>query len=240
MRTFGSVLGLSLVLLIGHITVADAQAPAKRYGIGIYGVLQQPVGTLKKWYNSSPEGAAQLTYVVSSKTMAEVEFHYSKLTDAGLKDREFTWFNGIGAANKTKVRSPSAKAKMWMASLVVNGVRNFVPDKAHGGVPYITAGIGFYKYRHDVSGLIWPGQVGTAIKTDAQSMLEPIKDYETALSMNIGLGVYFKTSDHFAVDLRARWNLSMGQLRPFEDWGILQTFPIQSVNVMVGFKYFWK
>jgi hypothetical protein len=91
-----------------------------------------------------------------------------------------------------------------------------------------------------VSGLIWPGQSGAAIKTDAQNTLEPIKDYETALSMNVGLGAYFRTSERFVVDMRVRWNVSMGQLRPFEDWGLLQTFPIQSVNFMIGFKYFWK
>jgi hypothetical protein len=58
--------------------------------------------------------------------------------------------------------------------------------------------------------------------------------------MNVGLGAYFRTSEHFAMDLRVRWNVSMGQLRSFEDWGILNTFPIQSVNFMIGFKYFWK
>jgi opacity protein-like surface antigen len=238
MRTFVRILGLCLVGV--SVVIPSAQAETGQFGLGMYGSVLQPVGTLKNWYNTSPNGIVQLTYVVSPKTMAEVEVHYTKLKDAGLKDREFIWHNGTGAANKSLIKSPNAKAKMWMGSLTVNGLRSFRPDKPHGGVPYIAAGIGFYKYRHDVSGLIWPGQSGAAIKTDAQNTLEPIKDYETALSMNVGLGAYFRTSERFVVDMRVRWNVSMGQLRPFEDWGLLQTFPIQSVNFMIGFKYFWK
>ncbi len=235
MRTFIRILGLWCIVLAAVVT--SAQAETGQFGLGLYGSVLQPVGTFKNWYSTSPNGIAQLTYVVSPKTMAEVEFHYAKFKDAGLKDREFIWHNGSGAANKSLVKSPNAKAKMWMGSLLVNGVRSFKADKPHGGVPYIAAGIGFYKYRHDVSGLIWPGQSGTAIKTDSQNMLQPIKDYETALSMNVGLGAYFRTSAHFVVDMRVRWNVSMGQLRSFEDWGLLQTFPLQSVNFMIGFKY---
>jgi len=238
MKRFVWVLGLWSIVLVA--VVSSAQAASGQYGLGLYGSVLQPVGTLKKWYSTSPNGAVQLAYAISPKTMAEVEFHYAKFKDAGLKDRAFTWFNGTGAANRSLVKSPGAKAKMWMGSLLVNGVRNFRADKPHGGVPYLSAGIGFYKYRHDVSGLIWPGQSGTAIKTDSQNMLEPIKDRETALSMNVGLGAYFRTSEQFVVDMRVRWNVSMGQLRSFEDWGFVQTFPLQSVNFMIGFKYFWK
>ncbi len=232
------VLGVALVLLIGSGAVSDVQAQDSRYGIGIYGAMMQPLGALKDWYNTSPEFIGQLTYVVSARTLTEVEFHYTMLSDSGLGDRTFTWYNGLGAANGKKVRSPSAKADMYMASLLVNGLRTFKDDEVGRGIPYIAAGIGFYRYKHDVEGLIWPGQVGTAIKTDTQSMLEATTDQDVALSINAGLGMHYRTSETFMVDFRLRWNVSMGELRPYEDWALEKTFPIQSLNFMVGIKYF--
>lgn len=231
-----SVLGV--VLLLGFASTPGAEAQESRYGLSIYGSMLQPVGPLKGWYNISPAFIGQLTYVVSPRTMTEVEFHYTMLSDAGLDGREFVWHNGLGAANGSKVKSPGAKADMWIASLLVNGLRTFKPDEAGQTVPYIVAGIGFYKYNHEVSGLIWPGQVGNQIKTDAQSRLEPTQDTDAALSINTGLGFYHRTSERFLVDVRLRWNVSMGELRPYEDWGLKKTFPIYSLNLMVGFKYF--
>ena len=232
------VLGVALALLVAFGPVSDARAQDSRYGIGIYGAVMQPLGVLKDWYNTSPEFIGQLTYVVSPRTLTEVEFHYTMLSDSGLSDRTFTWYNGLGAANNQKVKSSSAKADMYMASLLVNGLRTFKDDEVGRGIPYIAAGIGFYRYKHDVEGLIWPGQVGSAIQTDTQSMLEPTTDQDVALSINAGLGMYYRTSETFMVDFRLRWNVSMGELRPYEDWDLQKTFPIQSLNFMVGIKYF--
>ena len=124
---FRSVLGVVLLFGFGFAPTSRVQAQESRYTFGIYGSMLQPLGTLKGWYNISPSFIGQLTYVVSPRTMTEVEFHYTKLSDAGLDGREFVWHNGLDAANGSKVKSPTAKANMWIASLVVNALRNTVP-----------------------------------------------------------------------------------------------------------------
>ena len=232
------VLGAFILFGLGITSAALAQE--MRYALGVHGSMLRPAGPLKGWYNISPAFVGQLTYQVSDRTMTEVEVTYSPLTDAGLSDRQFTWHNGLGAANGTRIKSPGAEANMWIGGIVVNGLRSLKPDEVGQSVPYIAAGIGFLRYTHEVSGLIWPGQVGEQIRTDAQGMVETTVDEDVALSINTGLGFYRRTSDQFLVDFRVRWNVSMGELRPYEDWELKKTFPIFSFNLMVGVKYFMR
>ena len=234
----GSVLGVYFLFGLGLAPASQAQE--LRYAFGVHGSMLRPAGPLKGWYNISPAFVGQLTYQVSDRTMTEVEVTYSPLADAGLSDRSFTWHNGLGAANGSSVKSPGAEASMWIGGIVVNGLRTFKPDEAGQSVPYIAAGIGFLKYTHEVSGLIWPGQVGEQIRTDSQGTVETTVDEDVALSINTGLGFYRRTSDQFLVDFRIRWNVSMGELRPYEDWDLKKTFPIFSFNLMVGIKYFMR
>jgi hypothetical protein len=232
----GSVLGVYFLFGLGLVPASQAQE--LRYALGVHGSMLRPAGPFKGWYNISPAFVGQLTYQVSDRTMTEVEVTYSPLADAGLSDRSFTWHNGLGAANGSSVKSPGAEASMWIGGIVVNGLRTFQPDEPGRSVPYIAAGIGFLKYTHEVSGLIWPGQVGEQIRTDSQGMKESTVDEDVALSINTGLGFYRRTSDKFLVDFRIRWNVSMGELRPYEDWDLKKTFPIFSFNLMVGIKYY--
>ena len=234
----GSVLGVYYLFGLGLAPASQAQE--LRYALGVHGSMLRPAGPLKGWYNISPAFVGQLTYKVSDRTMTEVEVTYSPLADAGLSGRSFTWHNGLGAANGSSVKSPGAEASMWMGGIVVNGLRTFRPDEVGRSVPYLAAGIGFLKYTHEVSGLIWPGQVGEQIRTDSQSTVETTVDEDVALSINTGLGFYRRTSDQFLVDFRIRWNVSMGELRPYEDWELKKTFPIFSFNLMVGIKYFMR
>ncbi len=234
----GSVLGVYYLFGLGLAPASQAQE--LRYALGVHGSVLRPAGPLKGWYNTSPAFVGHLTYQVSDRTMTEVEVTYSPLSDAGLSGRSFTWHNGLGAANGSSVKSPGAEASMWMGGIVVNGLRTFQPDEPGRSVPYIAAGIGFLKYTHEVSGLIWPGQVGEQIRTDSQSTVETTVDEDVALSINTGLGFYRRTSDKFLVDFRIRWNVSMGELRPYEDWDLKKTFPIFSFNLMVGIKYFMR
>ena len=231
---------LGAFFLFGLGITSAAQAQDMRYALGVHGSMLRPAGPLKGWYNISPAFVGQLTYKVSDRTMTEVEVTYSPLTDAGLSDRQFTWHNGLGAANGSRIKSPGAEANMWIGGIVVNGLRSLKPDEVGQSVPYIAAGIGFLRYTHEVSGLIWPGQVGEQIRTDAQGMVETTVDEDVALSINTGLGFYRRTSDQFLVDFRVRWNVSMGELRPYEDWELKKTFPIFSFNLMVGVKYFMR
>lgn len=232
------VLGAFFLFGLGITSATHAQE--MRYALGVHGSMLRPAGPLKGWYNISPAFVGQLTYQVSDRTMTEVEVTYSPLTDAGLSDRQFTWHNGLGAANGSRIKSPGAEANMWIGGIVVNGLRSLKPDQVGQSVPYIAAGIGFLRYTHEVSGLIWPGQVGEQIRTDAQGMVETTVDEDVALSINTGLGFYRRTSDQFLVDFRVRWNVSMGELRPYEDWELKKTFPIFSFNLMVGVKYFMR
>ena len=43
-------------------------------------------------------------------------------------------------------------------------------------------------------------------------------------------------SDKAALDVRVRNNLVMGELRPFELWGVKKTFPFNLIDVGVGLK----
>jgi opacity protein-like surface antigen len=85
-----------------------------------------------------------------------------------------------------------------------------------------------------VSGLLWPGQ-----KNALTQELESFTDQRYALGFNAGLGVEAFVIDNVAVDLRGRYNFVIGQLRPLEDWGLSETFPLQLLDIGAGIKFYF-
>ena len=81
------------------------------------------------------------------------------------------------------------------------------------------------------------GQTGTSIDNSILNL--PYEDKLAALTFSLGGGVSIVGSEHFLVDLRLRYNAILGELRPLEDWGLEKSFPMQALDVAVGFKYFW-
>ena len=106
-------------------------------------------------------------------------------------------------------------------------------------MPYLTLGAGLYDYSSKVSGLIFPGQVpsGSGAPPDPTVIQEPINDTRTSFSANFGGGVQFGLGDKAALDLRVRYNVVMGELRPFLVWGVEKTFPFNLIDIGVGFKF---
>ena len=72
-------------------------------------------------------------------------------------------------------------------------------------------------------------------------LLEAFSDTRTALGVNVGFGVEGFIFDNISVDLRGRYNVLLGELRPMEAWGIEgQTFPMQFWNVRAGMRFYFK
>ena len=71
---------------------------------------------------------------------------------------------------------------------------------------------------------------------DPTILMEPITDTRTALSFNAGTGVQFAIGEKASLDLRLRYNLVLGELRPFLAWDIEKTFPFHLLDIGVGFK----
>jgi opacity protein-like surface antigen len=101
-----------------------------------------------------------------------------------------------------------------------------------------------------VEDLVWPGQ---AVAVTGASSLDPTggpgpdnsltlptsHDRRAALTVNAGLGLEAFIISNVSLDLRARYHLTIGDLRPFNDFGLFQTFPIQQFDIGAGFKFYF-
>ena len=226
---------LRAVCLIGAILMAASGAEALekgQSGIGFFGSANIPVFKFGKWYSASPKLGMSYNYAITPKAIAEVEYHYSKMRGGGLEDKAFTW-----AVDKQPYRSPGVEQQMWFHSFMASALIHKGEVKARGAMPYLTGGVGFFGYSHRVEGLIFPAQTGDTL--DQSQLMEPYEDRWAALTFSLGGGLSIASSERFLVDLRLRYNIIMGELRPLEDWQMRKAFPIQALDLLIGFKYFW-
>ncbi len=230
MKVWRSVcpVGLALALMASPSEAVQV----KRSGIGVFGSLNMPVAKFKSWYSASPKMGVSYNYAASSRIITEVEYHYAKMQGGDLKSRTFVW-----AVDKQAHNSPEATQKMTFNSLAANALFHYGSLEERRARLYLMGGIGYYGYSNRVSGLIFPGQSGTTF--DPTVKLNPFKDEGAAMTFAMGAGVSIPTSDRLLLDVRARYNFILGELRPLEEWGILKTFPIMALDFVVGFKYFW-
>lgn len=226
---------MKVVCAIGAILIAVSGVQAfeiGQSGIGFFGSAQVPMFNFGKWYSVSPKLGVSYNYVVTPKIVAEIEYHYSKMGGGDLAERKFKW-----SVDSNDHLSPQVSQKMAFNSLAASGLVHFRELGSSGTKPYLTGGLGFYWYQNKVSGLVFPGQTGTTL--DTSLVLPAYEDDWPALTMTFGVGASIVTSARFLIDVRGRYNIILGELRPLEDWGLLKTFPLQAFDLVVGFKYFW-
>ncbi len=225
----------SLLFLTG---TTSAQEMGSHWGIGAFLDYNRSMFQLKDWYESGRgEVGAVFTYTVNPRLSVEVEYHRSKFNNGTLEARAFTW-----SVDGNEYVSPHAVSQMQINSFLVNAIiRGGGSGILQRGryAPYLTVGTGFYDYKTDVQGLIFPGQKSEPL--DQTLQIEPFSDTRTALGANMGLGVEAFAFDNISVDLRVRYNVLLGELRPMEAWGLSgQTFPLQFWNLRGGLRFYFE
>ncbi len=142
----------SLLLCTSSAYARDAVG---QWGIGGFFSYHMPLTTLSDWYGNTPKYGGSISYVVSPRLTTEVEFHRSVFSNSALPDKTFDY-------RGRQIVSPAADSKMRFLSLSSNWLWYFKSSEGRelaGGQrsPYLMLGVGFYDYKQEVSGLIYPG-----------------------------------------------------------------------------------
>lgn len=226
---------LSLVLLGGLPFSSDAQVAGTR-GFGVHASYNMPTFALKEHYSSGGlKAGALFAYVMDETWTAEVEANFAQYSGGDVEDAEFTW-----NVDGNSYASPNAESTMTWITASIAFLYHLDQGASKlgvgGGAPYLSFGTGFYSYNNEVSGLIWPGQKSEPLDKDL--VLQPIEDRRVALTVNVGLGVEYFTSQSFAIDIRSSYNVSLGNLRPREAWGVQEAWPLQNLDIGVRLKFY--
>ncbi len=224
------------VFLMTSISTMDAQA--RKWGVGTFLSWNNPVGKLGDQFGPAPKYGASWQYLISPRLYLEVEYHYSKWKRGKLVDRTFTW-----SVDGQDYLSPRAEATMKMNSMMFNLLifhQELPSFKGKDFTYYFTVGGGFHDYKAARRNFIYPEQKAEPI--DKTLVLQDQIDTRAALTGNIGFGVQAFAIDNVAIDIRARYHVMMGDIRPMWDWGIPnKAFPMMLFDIGAGAKfYFWK
>ncbi len=223
---------LGLLLLLLAVSALTSNAEVGSWGVGAFVDYDVPTRGFAQWYGSGTKWGLTASYVPAERITVEAEFHRVELKNGDIEDLTFTWSDGKAYA------SPNAQSDMAINSLLINAIvrlgQHGQAFQASSFAPYVAVGSGFYRYKNDVSGLLWPLQ-----KNQLVTEMEAFRDQRFALGFNAGLGVEAFVIKNVAVDLRVRYNMMIGDLRPMEDWGISETFPMQAVDVGAGLKLYF-
>ena len=231
MRRF-VLIGCAVGCLFG--TTGQVSGQVGTFGVGGFFDFYVPLFNFRDMYDNGAKFGGSVHYRFHKGKIAEVEFHHARFNDGSLQTRTFPFSDG------NNYTSPNAKADMTFNSVNVNWLFALKEDGfGRGSVPYLTFGTGLNDYSSKVSGLIFPGQIpsGPAAPPDATIIQESINDTRTSFSASFGAGVLFGVGDNAAIDLRLRYNVVMGELRPFLVWGVEKTYPFNLIDVGVGFKF---
>ncbi len=221
-------------LVVMWAAPSPAFAKGEVWGMGGFFNLHQPLRGFGDWYSKSPQVGVALTYAGSSRAAVEIEYHRSTQDHGSLEKRTFVWSED----NRPYV-SPNARSRIALNAVTVNGLLFARPrpveTHARGSTPYMAVGAGLYKYVSSVSGLYWPGQ-----KKALTLLLDPFKDRRVSLGFFLGAGAEMFISGRVSLDLRARYHVALGNLRPMEAWGLKETFPLQMIDAGAGIKLYFK
>jgi hypothetical protein len=223
------------VMLLGS-AAAEAQESARRLGIGGFLDYNRPILGMSKRYSQAVKMGGTISYVSSARTTVEMEYQYSKFGSGKLAGKTFVW-----QVDKNSYASPNARSDMKLQSGMINVLvrkhaqNAFVRSKA---TPYLAFGTGFFHYVARDTGLVYPGQSRTPLNTAIT--MAPARDRRTALTVSVGAGFELFASEAFAFDLRGRYNFVLGELRPFEDWGISKAPSLNMIDIGVGLKFYFK
>lgn len=231
------VLILAGIVLLASVGLSEAQQ-ARKWGVGSFLSLNAPMGRLGDQFGPSSKYGLNWQYLLSDRLHFELEYHHSKWDNGKLADKTFTW-----GVDGNDYESPLAVHEMKMNGVALNLLifHQEIPSfRAKDFAYYIQVGAGFYDYKAERRNFIYPGQ--TSPPLDPTLVLQPQIDTKAALSAHFGLGIQAFAFENIALDLRARYHVMMGDVRPMYDWGLkLKTFPMMLLDAGVGLKfYFWK
>jgi hypothetical protein len=213
-----------------HDILAQKLTQIRTFGVSPQACL--PVGNLGNWYPITPGIGVTGQFFLSAALHIELQYVYAHFPDGSVASNSFFW-----PVDKQYYTSPQAKAEMNLHSISVNflfrGVEKHIFNRQW--VPFIMLGSGFYAFNNSVSGLIYPGQ-GTR-PLNKSLLLPATEDQQVALGANLGVGFEHPLLSRVDLDFRIRYQLVLGNIRSFEDWGITETFPLQMVNFELGVRY---
>ncbi len=226
------------LLLLTSASTVDAQKPVKRWGVGTFLAYNSPLFSLRDQYGGGSKYGLTWHYSLTPRVYIEAEYHHSEFNHGKLEGATFTW-----TVDGKEYESPNATADMKFNSGLVNLLIFHQEEpsfKSGDFVYYIQVGGGFYDYKAERRNFVYPGQKTKPL--DSTVVLPPQLDTRAALSAQVGLGVQAFAFDKIAVDLRARYHIVMGDVRPMIAFGVdKKTFPIQLLDIVGGLKfYFWK
>ena len=93
---------------------------------------------------------------------------------------------------------------MDVKGITINGVWNLLNSSRSKLVPYLTGGIGYHHFTHQVSGLIWPGQLEQPL--DPTLLIRPYEISRNERLAYIGGGIAYHLSKQSTIDFYVRWN----------------------------------
>jgi hypothetical protein len=247
--------GLAVCLAILALAQPSGAQEAGRWAIGGSFALNSPIN-FKDYMGATSKYGVSFSYVVSPRVTVEAEYQRMKDESGGLENNDFLWFIDNRRYIDPDVDHNVSWNNVSFNSIIRIGNRPMLTAEQWN--PYLTVGGGFYHYNSVVTNLIWPGQalavpsatVGTSLGVvdatnptglgpdDALEFPEQ-HDKRAALSLNVGLGLEAFIISNVSLDLRARYHMSVGDLRPYNDWGMLQTFPLQQFDVGAGVKFYF-
>jgi hypothetical protein len=172
-----------------------------------------------------------------------VEYSRANFVHGKLETTPFVW-----SVDNNKYLSPNGSSTMRINSYMINAM--VYPGQANQSHAYkskdyrwyFLIGGGYADYKMVNKNFIYPGQTGGATRTlDPTKLMETQVDKRMALAANLGAGMEAFISDSWALDVHARYNIIVGEIRPLLLWKMERIFPIQLVDLGVGMKfYFWR
>jgi hypothetical protein len=226
---YGLLLSIGLLLVLA----TTAMAQGSRYGLGVFFDRSVPVSGFHNRYEPGQIYGVVLDYRSSNRTTLEFEYHHMTIEGGKIEGQAFTW-----PIDKKSYLSPEANSRFNLNSFVINALAHLQQRKSGEDMqllPYIAVGAGYYDYQDHVSGLIFPGQKFEPLDATIQ---EDFEDEHTALGGSFGLGMTI-VQGRFGLDLRGRYNVILGDLRPLEAWGFAGVFPITILDLRTTFKMYW-
>jgi hypothetical protein len=213
-----------LLLTLGDVAPAFGDLTGA-WGGGVFGDLVVPALGFRKSYTDTYKVGASIHYGMSPRKIAEVEYHYSKWNKGEIENKTF-----LRAGQQ--VSSPNAKATLRIQGLLANFLIGLKREGfgGKGGKPYAMFGTGFYEYVPFVGGLRYP--LNPAIE------LVSTREKKRALAIVTGVGAMIGLGPKAGLDLRARYNLVLGELRPYFQWGIDKAYPFHLIDLGAGIKFF--
>ena len=226
----GFVVGVLVLLCAPQVNAAEG---GTRYGAGVFVDRNVPVLGFADRYQSGLKYGVTFDYEVSSRTTMEFEYHHASLSDGKIQDNAFYW-----PVDKQWYFSPQAESKFNLNSFILTALTH-IGETSAGDLqlsPYVAIGAGIYDYQDSVSGMIYPGQPVEPL--DTSLLLQPQSDDHTPLGATLGLGITVR-QNRFGLDVRARYHMILGDLRPMEAWNVEEVFPISVVDLRTTFKMYW-